>query len=48
MGKLNAIGYSWERVSYVSPGDWVTMPGNSKPNTALAQACADMLGTISK
>jgi hypothetical protein len=48
LGKLNAISYSWEKGTYVSQGGWATMPGNSEPNTAVAQACAEMLGTVAK
>ena len=48
LGKLKAISYSWEKGTYVSQGGWATMPGNSEPNTAVAQACAEMLGTVAK
>jgi hypothetical protein len=48
LGKLNAISYSWEKGTYVSQGGWATMPGTSEPNTAVAQACAEMLSTVVK
>ena len=48
LGKLNAIGYSWEKGTYVSQGGWATMPGNNEPNSAVAQACAEMLGNVVK
>jgi len=48
LGKLNAISYSWERGTYVSQGGWATMPGKSEPNSGVAQACAEMLGTMAK
>jgi hypothetical protein len=47
-GKLNAISYSWDKGSYVSKGGWATMPGSSEPNTAVAQACAEMLSVVAK
>ena len=48
LGKLKAISYSWEKGTYVSEGGWATLPGNSEPNSAVAQACAEMLGTAAK
>ena len=48
LGKLNAISYSWEKGTYVSAGGWATMPGNSEPNSAVAQACAEVLRTAAK
>jgi hypothetical protein len=46
--KLNAISYSWEKGTYVSRGGWATLPGNSEPNSAVAQACAEMLANTAK
>ncbi len=46
--KLNAISYSWEKGTYVSQGGWATLPGNIEPNSAVAQACAEMLGSLAK
>jgi hypothetical protein len=48
LGKLKAISYSWEKGTYVSAGGWATLPGNSEPNSAVAQACAEMLSTAAK
>ena len=48
LGKLNAISYSWEKGTYVSAGGWATMHGNSEPNSAVAQACAEVLSTAAK
>jgi len=48
LGKLNAIDSSWEKGTYVSAGGWATVPGNSEPNSAVAQACAEMLSTAAK
>jgi hypothetical protein len=32
----------------VSKGGWATMPGAVEPNTAVAQACAEMLSVVAK
>ena len=48
LGKLKAISYSWEKGTYVSAGGWATMPGNAEPNSAVAQACAEVLSTAAK
>jgi hypothetical protein len=48
LGKLKAISYSWEKGTYVSAGGWATMPGNTEPNSAVAQACAEVLSTAAK
>ena len=48
LGKLNAINSSWEKGTYVSAGGWATLPGSSEPNSAVAQACAEMLGNVAK
>ena len=48
LGKLNAISYSWEKGTYVSQGGWATLPGNAEPNSAVAQACAEMLSNVAK
>ena len=46
--KLKAIAYSWEKGTYVSQGGWATFPGSSEPNSAVAQACAEMLSAGAK
>jgi hypothetical protein len=46
--KLNAISYSWEKGTYVSQGGWATLPGNAEPNSAVAQACAELLASAVK
>jgi len=48
LGKLKAISYSWEKGTYVSAGGWATMPGNPEPNSAVAQACAEVLSNAAK
>ena len=48
LGKLNAINFSWEKGTYVSKGGWATLPGNVEPNSAVAQACAELLSAVTK
>lgn len=47
-GKLKAIGFSWERGTYVSKGGWATLPGSEKPNSGVAQACAELLSNLAR
>jgi hypothetical protein len=46
--KLNAIDQSWEKGTYISKGGWATLPGRVEPSSAVAQACAEILGTVAK
>jgi len=48
LGKLNAIGYSWDKGTYVSQGGWATLPGSEEPTSGVAQACAEMLSNLAK
>jgi hypothetical protein len=43
---LNTISYAWDRGTFVEKGGWATMPGAASPNSAVAQACAEMLGSL--
>ena len=40
---LKKIEYSWEKGTFVAKGGWATAPGADKPNSAVAQACAEAL-----
>jgi hypothetical protein len=35
---------SWQQGSFIEKGGWATMPGSTAPDSAVARACADMLG----
>jgi hypothetical protein len=35
---------SWNQGSFIEKGGWATMPGNNSPDSAVARACAEMLG----
>jgi hypothetical protein len=39
---------SWQQGSFISKGGWATMPGNDEANSAVAEACATMLGSLTK
>jgi len=36
---------SWDRRAVIEKGGWATMPGTDKPNSAVAGACAEKLGS---
>ena len=36
---------SWNRRSVIEKGGWATMPGTDTPNSAVATACAERLGS---
>jgi hypothetical protein len=48
LGKLNGMGYAWDKGTYVSDGGWATLPGSDEPNSGVAQACAEMLSNLPK
>ena len=42
---FNKISSSWDRRSLIEKGGWATFPGTEKPNSAVASACAEKLGS---
>ena len=46
LSELNKINYAWDRGSFVEKGGWATMPGAASPDSAVARACAEMIGTL--
>ena len=36
---------SWDRHTLIEKGGWATFPGTEKPNSAVASACAEKLGS---
>ena len=44
LAELNKAS-SWDRASIIEKGGWATVPGSDTPNTAVARACAERLGT---
>jgi hypothetical protein len=43
---FNKVPSSWDRRSFIEKGGWATMPGSSTPNSAVATACAEKLGSL--
>jgi hypothetical protein len=43
---FNKISSSWDRRSLIEKGGWATVPGADKPNSAVASACAEKLGSL--
>jgi len=43
---FNKVSSSWDRRSLIEKGGWATMPGSSTPNSAVASACAEKLGSL--
>jgi hypothetical protein len=37
---------SWQQSSFIEKGGWATMPGTASPDSAVARACAEMLGRL--
>jgi len=35
---------SWQQGAFIEKGGWATMPGSNSPDSAVARACAEMLG----
>ena len=42
---LNKVSTSWDRRSLIEKGGWATFPGTDRPNSAVASACAEKLGS---
>jgi hypothetical protein len=39
---------TWQQGSFIEKGGWATMPGGDPANTAVAQACATVIGGLQK
>ena len=48
--KLNELGKldSWNRAYFIEKGGWDKMPGQEKPDSSVAQACANGLEVLIK
>jgi hypothetical protein len=44
LAELNKVS-SWDRESLIEKGGWATVPGSDTPNSAVARACAERLGS---
>ena len=43
--EMKKATYSWDQSKFVEKGGWATMPGSTEPNSAVAKACAESLGS---
>jgi pimeloyl-ACP methyl ester carboxylesterase len=43
--EMKKATYAWDQSKFVEKGGWATMPGSAAPNSAVAKACAESLGT---
>src|ERR1700720_3246147 len=43
---FNKVSSSWDRRALIEKGGWATMPGSNAPNSAVARACAEKLGSL--
>jgi alpha/beta superfamily hydrolase len=45
LAEMKKTNYSWDQGKFVEKGGWATMPGSAYPNSAVARACAESLGS---
>ena len=45
LAEMKKATYSWDQSKFVEKGGWATMPGSTEPNSAVARACAESLGS---
>ena len=43
--EMKKATYAWDQSKFVEKGGWATMPGSIAPNSAVAKACAESLGS---
>src|ERR1700756_5137037 len=43
--EFKKVSSSWDRRAIIEKGGWATMPGSNAPDSAVARACADQLGS---
>jgi len=43
---LTELVSSWQQGSFVEKGGWATLPGSDPANSAVAEACAKLLGSL--
>jgi hypothetical protein len=47
MSELKKVS-SWQQGAFIEKGGWAKMPGSDTANSAVAEACATMLGNLQK
>jgi alpha/beta superfamily hydrolase len=45
LAEMKKAAYVWDQSKFVEKGGWATMPGTTEPNSAVARACAETLGS---
>jgi alpha/beta superfamily hydrolase len=45
LAEMKKTAYVWDQSKFVEKGGWATMPGSTEPNSAVARACAESLGS---
>ncbi len=45
LAEMKKTSYSWDQGRFIEKGGWATMSGNTEPNSAVAKACAETLGS---
>jgi hypothetical protein len=45
LAEMKKTTYSWDQSKFIEKGGWATMPGSAEPNSAVATACAETLGS---
>jgi len=43
--EMKKATYAWDQSKFVEKGGWATMLGSTEPNSAVAKACAESLGS---
>jgi pimeloyl-ACP methyl ester carboxylesterase len=43
--EMKKATYVWDQSKFIEKGGWATMPGSTEPNSAVARACAETLGS---
>ena len=45
LAEMKKAAYVWDQSKFLEKGGWATMPGSTEPNSAVAKACAESLGS---
>ena len=45
LAEMKRATYVWDQSTFIEKGGWATMPGSTEPNSAVAKACAESLGS---
>ena len=46
LAQFKGVATSRDQSSFIENGGWATMPGSATPNSAVAHACAEKLGSV--